>query len=56
MAPPAGRQHVARCKEGPFPRRCPASPTQQSHNSVSATACCLAEWPFLDVACPVPFS
>lgn len=41
---------------GPFPRPCPALLPPQSHNSVSATMCCLAEWPFLDVAWPVPFS
>lgn len=48
MAPPTGRP-VVRRREGPVPR-------QLSHNSVSATTCCLAEWPFLDVAWPVPFS
>lgn len=31
-------------------------PTQTHHNSVSATTCCLVEWPFLEVAWPVPFS
>lgn len=31
-------------------------PTQPSHSSVSATMGCLAEWPFLEVAWPVPFS
>lgn len=40
----------------PFPDIAQLCPTQPSHNSVSATMCCLAEWPFLDVAWPVPFS
>lgn len=40
----------------PSPDIAPHGPTRPSHNSVSATVCCLDEWPFLDVAWPVPFS
>lgn len=43
-------------EEAPSPALAQPCPTQPSHNSVSATTCCLAEWPFLEVAWPVPFS
>lgn len=42
--------------EMPLPGYHPVLPTQPGHSSVSATTCCLAEWPFLEVAWPVPFS
>lgn len=44
-------------RAGPLPADiAPPCTAPPSHNSVSATVCCLDEWPFLDVAWPVPFS
>ena len=56
-AAPAQRPRALRPREGLLPRIPPGlAPPQPRHSSVSATTRCLAEWPFLEVAWPVPFS